>query len=184
LISSEEALVSQVVGLAGRQVTLTINGDDVSLTEFAKAKSDPLLSEARQAAGADLEQQLAGAHYQQHQQQGLPGPQAWCGRWVVTPDNFQPGVVGAKALSSARLGLAAEVEVPLGALQHGRLLPDWLNVPQSVALPQGCYEAVLQAAGNEEVGAQLQQLAAQVAQHCGSHAGAVQAPPHILQQMK
>jgi len=47
--SSEEAQVSQVVGLAGRHVTLSIKGDEVAITEAAAAAT----AEAHQQPGSE-----------------------------------------------------------------------------------------------------------------------------------
>jgi hypothetical protein len=59
-----------------------------------------------------------------------------------------PGVVGAKANNLAKLR---------------NLLPEWIRVPSSVALPFGAFEAVLAYAPNAAVGEALQVLQAQLA---------------------
>ena len=51
----------------------------------------------------------------------------WCGKWVVSMDEYRNGVVGAKSKNLAGL--------------RGRL-PGHINLPASVTLPFGCFEKV------------------------------------------
>jgi hypothetical protein len=172
--------VSQIISLAGKQVQLAINGDDVSVTE-AQAGT------AHFAASAP-----ASAASNGHAKQQLVASGRWDGSsWALSADQFAPGVVGAKAMSAQKLALAAAgtkskapsmngssskrsgggfFDALLGrgggaatAEQDMLQLPGWLKVPPSVALPHGAFEAVLQDPVNADVAGQLQQLVAQVA---------------------
>lgn len=178
--------MAQVVALSGRHVTLAINGDDVTLHES---------SAAAPATAGDQGSPTQQKEPQQRLQQ-LPAGPVWSpdasgsnsGSWVLTAEQFRPGVVGAKALSSAHLALAAAGSSNSSSQQEQQqqhetlLLPAWLRVPNAVALPHGCYEAVLAAAENEGLGQQLQQLAARVA--ADNAAGGRSVADQDLQQLR
>jgi hypothetical protein len=51
----------------------------------------------------------------------------WCGKWVVTMDEFKDGVVGAKSKNIANL--------------RGKI-PEWIRLPAAVTVPFGSFEAV------------------------------------------
>jgi hypothetical protein len=170
------------VALAGKQVQLAINGDDVSVTE-AQAGAAQFTAAAPASAASNG-----------HARQQLVASGRWDGSsWALTADQFAPGVVGAKAMSAQKLALAAagtKSKAPsmngssskktgggffdallgrgggggaVAAEQDVLQLPAWLKVPPSVALPHGAFEAVLQDPVNAGVAGQLQQLVAQVA---------------------
>lgn len=81
-----------------------------------------------------------------------PGP--WTA-WALSEDQFAPGVVGAKAYNLAKLR---------------RALPNWIQVPASVAIPFWSFERVLWDY-NRHVGERVKALQdelgrAQVNEHC------------------
>lgn len=51
----------------------------------------------------------------------------WCGKWVVTSNEFKDGVVGAKSKNLANL--------------RGKI-PDWIRLPSAVTVPFGSFEQV------------------------------------------
>jgi hypothetical protein len=61
----------------------------------------------------------------------------WCGKWVVTMDEFKDGVVGAKSKNIANL--------------RGKI-PDWIRLPAAVTVPFGSFEAVGGEGGEGGVG--------------------------------
>lgn len=52
---------------------------------------------------------------------------AWCGKWVLTMNDFKDGVVGAKSKNIANL--------------RGKI-PDWIRLPAAVTVPFGSFEQV------------------------------------------
>jgi hypothetical protein len=70
---------------------------------------------------------------------------------------------GGGGFFDALLGRGGGAATATAAEQDTLQLPAWLKVPQSVALPHGVFEAVLQDPVNADVAGQLQQLVAQVA---------------------
>ena len=61
----------------------------------------------------------------------------WSGKWVVSMDEYKPGVVGAKSKNLAGL--------------RGKL-PGHIQLPASVTLPFGCFEKVWGSVGSGGVG--------------------------------
>lgn len=51
----------------------------------------------------------------------------WCGKWVLTMNEFKDGVVGAKSKNIANL--------------RGKI-PDWIRLPAAVTVPFGSFEQV------------------------------------------
>jgi hypothetical protein len=138
--SSEEAVVSHIVGLAGKQVQLAINGDDVSITEAqAGAAAD---SSAAYAASIP-----AGATSNGHAKQQLVASGSWDGSsWALTADQFAPGVVGAKAMSAQKLALAAAgTKSKAAASLNGSSKSSSSNGSKSGG---GFFEALLRRGGN------------------------------------
>eukprot|EP00899_Mesostigma_viride_P015827 jgi/Mesvir1/24245/Mv10949-RA.1 len=70
------------------------------------------------------------------------GP-SWCGRYVLPMQDMAPGLVGSKSSQLAALR---------------RRLPAWIQVPASVALPFGTFEAVLSDPINRELSRKLAAL--------------------------
>lgn len=148
-----------VAGLAGSQVTLTIQGDEVTLTESADS------ADAARAAGAEQQQGSRAAA------EALPAratlsaapASAWDGEWVLALDQFMPGAVGQKAMSTTNLHKAAAAAA--GGRRSGGVLqlPEWVKLPASVALPHGSFEAVLQAPLNRDNTGRLQELVQRIA---------------------
>lgn len=160
--SSEEAQVLHVAGLAGSQVTLTIQGDEVTLTESADS------ADAARAAGAEQQQGSRAAAAE-----ALPAratlsaapASAWDGEWVLSLDQFMPGAVGQKAMSTTNLHKAAAAAAAAGGRRSGGgvQLPEWVKLPASVALPHGSFEAVLRAPLNRDNAGRLQELVQRIA---------------------
>lgn len=71
----------------------------------------------------------------------------WCKEYAIGMDAFKKGVVGSKSRNLAEL--------------RGRL-PEWINLPASVAVPFATFEAVLDDAANSAVKTQLASLYAEV----------------------
>jgi hypothetical protein len=104
LHSSEEAVVSHIIALAGKQVQLAINGDDVSITDAQAGAANPAANTTADAANSAP----ASAASSGHAKQQLVASGRWDGsNWALTADQFAPGVVGAKAMSAQKLALAA-----------------------------------------------------------------------------
>lgn len=167
--SSEEAVVSRLLALQGKQVQLSITGDDsVHVTESAAAAAAGAVGEP---AGAAQQQAGSGAAVQ------LAAPADWCGTWALPGSRVLavPGAAGAKAASAASLAQAAAADAAAGGL------PPWLRVPRSAVLPHGVFDAVLHAPENGHARAQLQQLAADAA--AAVERGA-QPPEQQLQQLR
>lgn len=64
----------------------------------------------------------------------------WCGKWAIPSSEFDSGVVGAKSLNLQRL--------------QGKL-PQWIGLPQSVAVPFGAFEAALEQASSDGISSAL-----------------------------
>jgi len=64
----------------------------------------------------------------------------WCKKWSIGMTDFKDGIVGAKSKNLANL--------------RGKL-PEWIRLPPSVALPFGCFEAVLEHSENKEIAKEL-----------------------------
>lgn len=60
----------------------------------------------------------------------------WCREWAVSMDEYTNAVVGAKSRNIAGLR---------------RRLPDWVQLPASVTIPFGCFEAVLDRKENRAI---------------------------------
>jgi hypothetical protein len=97
---------------------------------------------------------------------------AWDGEWVLTLDQFAPGAVGQKAMSTTNLHKAASAAAA-GHNGNGSALqlPDWVKLPASVALPHGSFEAVLRAPLNRDVSGRLQDLVQRIAATADRHPG-------------
>eukprot|EP00879_Flechtneria_rotunda_P009691 GHRR01010140.1.p1 GENE.GHRR01010140.1~~GHRR01010140.1.p1 ORF type:complete len:1019 (+),score=414.74 GHRR01010140.1:666-3722(+) len=92
--SAEEAAASPIKVLAGQQVRLSISGDDVKVEAHSGATGQgPAAVGTTDTSGST----------QLHLSQSTT---VWDGQWVLTTDSFRPGVVGAKAMSAARLEVA------------------------------------------------------------------------------
>jgi alpha-glucan,water dikinase len=65
---------------------------------------------------------------------------SWCKKWSIGMTDFKDGIVGAKSKNLANL--------------RGKL-PEWIRLPPSVALPFGCFEAVLEDSENKEIAKEL-----------------------------
>uniref|UniRef100_A0A383WLS7 Uncharacterized protein n=1 Tax=Tetradesmus obliquus TaxID=3088 RepID=A0A383WLS7_TETOB len=110
----------------------------------------------------------------------LAAPAPWSA-WAVAEQQFGPGVVGAKANNLAKLR---------------NKLPEWIQVPASVALPFGTFEQVLafgansgaaarlrelqQELGRAEVGAGVPPALAEIRQLVRRQ---LQAPPELIQEL-
>ncbi|GAB4820070.1 hypothetical protein N2152v2_007116 [Parachlorella kessleri] len=67
----------------------------------------------------------------------------WCGKWVVSMDEYAHDVVGAKSRNLAAL--------------RGKL-PDWISLPASVTVPLGAFEEVLKQGANRDLQRQLEEV--------------------------
>jgi hypothetical protein len=96
---------------------------------------------------------------------------AWDGEWVLTLDQFAPGAVGQKAMSTTNLHKAASAAAACNGNGSALQLPDWVKLPASVALPHGSFEAVLRAPLNRDVSGRLQDLVQHIAKTADRHPG-------------
>jgi alpha-glucan,water dikinase len=80
----------------------------------------------------------------------IPPPSSLPPRWVLTQDQFTPGLVGAKANNLTGL--------------RGRL-PEWIHLLTSVALPFGAFETALEDDANRELRGKAQALIAAAEQN-------------------
>lgn len=134
------AAASELVGL---RVTLSITGEVVTLSDAAAAAAASGVSGAARADAA-LQAQLLPAAVAAATVDAPRAPSQWCGRWVVAPAEFGPGVVGAKSANTARLAAA---------------LPGWVRTAASVALPLGAFEeGVLGHGPNGDAAARVRKL--------------------------
>jgi hypothetical protein len=152
--------VLHVAGLAGRQVTLTIQGDTVTLTDGADGA---VATDA--AAGAQQQQGSRAAAESAPARATLSAApaSAWDGEWVLTLDQFAPGAVGQKAMSTTNLHKAAAAAAGGRRSGSSMQLPEWVKLPASVALPHGSFEAVLRAPLNRDNAGRLQELVERIA---------------------
>jgi alpha-glucan,water dikinase len=126
------ATYDRLKGLHDRTVSLQVTpGGDVVYAEGAGASAD----RPRAAAGPRV--------------RVSPGAAPRCPGWVLTQDQFRPGVVGGK--SNNLNGL------------RGRL-PDWIRLPASLALPFGACEATLADDANRELRGRYEALVASAEQ--------------------
>lgn len=113
----------------------------------------------------DVLLQAADAHSAKATLSAAPAS-AWDGEWVLTLDQFAPGAVGQKAMSTTNLHKAASAAAA-GRNGNGNgstlQLPDWVKLPASVALPHGSFEAVLRAPLNRDMSGRLQDLVQRIA---------------------
>lgn len=79
---------------------------------------------------------------------------------MLAVDQFAPGAVGQKAMSTTNLHKAAAAAAnTAGSAQ----LPSWVKLPASVALPHGSFEAALRTPLNRDIAKQLEDLAGRIA---------------------
>jgi hypothetical protein len=110
---------------------------------------------------------------------------AWDGEWVLAVDQFAPGAVGQKSMSTTNLHKAAAAAAAAGRRSGSVLqLPEWLKLPASVALPHGSFEAALRAPLNRDMAAQLQDLAGRIAAAAVEDPGNPDACAAELQQIR
>lgn len=111
---------------------------------------------------------------------------AWDGEWVLTVDQFAPGAVGQKSMSTTNLHKAAAAAAAAAGRSSGNVLqlPEWLKLPASVALPHGSFEAALRAPLNRDLAAQLQDLAGRIAAAAVEHPGNPDACVAELEQIR
>lgn len=110
---------------------------------------------------------------------------AWDGDWVLTLDQFAPGAVGQKAMSTTLMHKAAAT-ASTAARSSGAVsqLPGWVKLPASVALPHGSFEAVLRAPLNRDMREQVEQLAGRIAAAAVEHPGNPEACAAELEQIR
>jgi hypothetical protein len=110
---------------------------------------------------------------------------AWDGDWVLTLDQFAPGAVGQKAMSTTLMHKAAAT-ASTAARSSGAVsqLPGWVKLPASVALPHGSFEAVLRAPLNRDMREHVEQLAGRIAAAAMEHPGNPEACAAELEQIR
>lgn len=109
---------------------------------------------------------------------------AWDGEWVLSLDQFAPGACGQKAMSTTLLHKAAASAASAAGSKDTMLLPPWVKLPASVALPHGSFEAVLRAPLNRDTAGQLQDLAGRIAAVAVAQPGNADACATELEQIR
>jgi len=125
----------------GAPMSVTVKGDDVAWEAVDASTIHGATHAGTGASGRGLVP--SGIKLEQ-----IP----FCGKFSVPLEEFQAGVVGAKARNTRALNES------LG----GGKIPDWIRLPRSMVIPFGTMEHILKDPMNKSVAAELAQLTATV----------------------